>query len=387
MSLHLIPEAIEFLHNLNARSPRLTQQFHNTGRAAWRKLHEQPHGTPEWFANWQKLIPTGCGCRQGANDLLTLCPPRYDSPEDWFDWTIEYHNLVNAKLSKPAMPLGQARALWRGEPWLQPAIDHVVAITSLSPLPHHREVQQQCLQSWRDFGLRRVVSGNTADEIDLLKDQYDVEFAVVQPSVAFSRPTPRVFDLLQLGSGPMLLLNSDIEILGPQSRLLELVDDRQTAIGIRHNWDDTEDPVAASARMQTNAVAASAQDADEPSAAWRQRLPANSRRIDATLERWGYDVFLLYPEDLTTLPNLDLGIGQPMWDWWLPVHLDSAGVLLEYLADPFFYHRKHSLHWDNSGLAIGRSILADAYGMPADHPSWERWRFARPHSDRASFGV
>jgi hypothetical protein len=383
----LAPEQIAYFRRLGMTTPMSPIEIDEHGRAAWRALHSEPLGTPEWFARWQKLIPTGCGCRQGANNLLTLCPPRYDSPDAWFDWTVEYHNLVNAKLNKPAMPLGQARALWRGEPWIQPAIDHVVAITSLSPLPHHREVQQQCLQSWRDFGLRRVVSGNTADEIDSLKDQYDVEFAVVQPSVAFSRPTPRVFDLLQLGSGPMLLLNSDIEILGPQSRLLELVDDRQTAIGIRHNWDDTEDPVAASARMQTNAVAASAQDADEPSAAWRQRLPANSRRIDATLERWGYDVFLLYPEDLTTLPNLDFGIGQPMWDWWLPVHLDLAGVSLEYLADPFFYHRKHSLHWDNSAMAIGRSILADAYGMPADHPSWERWRFARPHSDRASFGV
>jgi hypothetical protein len=374
------PEVEQYLMKLFGLPNMGTRIYvEDQGRAAWRKLHSELLGTPEWFAKWQNWIPTGCGCRQGANDLLTLCPPRYDSPEDWFDWTVEYHNLVNAKLNKPAMPLGQARALWRDQPWIQPPIDHVVAITSLSPLPHHREVQQQCLQSWRDFGLRRVVSGNTADEIDSLKDQYDVEFAVVQPSVAFSRPTPRVFDLLQLGSGPMLLLNSDIEILGPQSRLLELVDDRQTAIGIRHNWDDKDDG------HRLAAIATGSYDrqvVDDPADA-----TANSRRIDATLERWGYDVFLLYPEDLTTLPNLDLGIGQPMWDWWLPVHLDLAGVSLEYLADPFFYHRKHSLHWDNSGLAIGRSILADAYGMPADHPSWEKWRFARPHSDRASFGV
>jgi hypothetical protein len=370
----LAPEQIAYFRRLGMTTPMSPIEIDAHGRAAWRALHSEPLGTPEWFARWQKLIPTGCGCRQSANNLLTLCPPRYDSLDAWFDWTVEYHNLVNAKLNKPAMPLGQARALWRGEPWIQPPIDHVVAITSLSPLPHHREVQQQCLQSWRDFGLRRVVSGNTADEIDSLRDQYDVEFAVVQPSVAFSRPTPRVFDLLQLGSGPMLLLNSDIEILGPQSRLLELVDDRQTAIGIRHNWDD-------------DAVAASAEDAVDHPQPTRPRLPANLRRIDATLERWGYDVFLLYPEDLTTLPNLDFGIGQPMWDWWLPVHLDLAGVSIETIAEPFLYHRKHSLHWDNSGLAIGRSILADAYGMPADHPSWERWRFARPHSDRASFGV
>jgi hypothetical protein len=159
-----------------------------------------------------------------------------------------------------------------------------------------------------------------------------------------------VCNLLQLGNGqPMLLLNSDIEILGQQSRLLELVDERQTAIGIRHNWE--------------------------------------THRVDSTLEKWGYDAFLLFPDDLATLPDLDFGIGQPMWDWWLPVHLDTIGVSIEYIAEPFFYHRKHPLQWDHSGLAIGRAIMADAYGMPADHPSWEKWRFARPHSDRASFAI
>lgn len=83
------------------------------GRAAWTALHSQQLGTPEWFAEWQQLIPTGCGCQQGANDLLARCPPRYDSPEDWFAWTVQYHNLVNVKLGKPTLTLDEARAIWR----------------------------------------------------------------------------------------------------------------------------------------------------------------------------------------------------------------------------------------------------------------------------------
>jgi hypothetical protein len=83
------------------------------GRAAWAALHSQHLGNPEWFAEWQKLIPTGCGCQQGANDLLAQCPPRYDSPEDWFAWTCQYHNLVNVKLGKPTLTLDEARAIWR----------------------------------------------------------------------------------------------------------------------------------------------------------------------------------------------------------------------------------------------------------------------------------
>jgi hypothetical protein len=109
----LAPEQIAYLRQLGMTTPMSPTEMVDQYRAAWRSLHSEPLGTPEWFAAWQKMIPTGCGCRQGANDLLTLCPPRYDSPEDWFAWTVEYHNMVNAKLIKPAMPLGQARALWR----------------------------------------------------------------------------------------------------------------------------------------------------------------------------------------------------------------------------------------------------------------------------------
>ncbi len=84
------------------------------GRAAWAALHSQHLGTPEWFeTKWKPLIPTGCGCQQGANDLLAQCPPRYDSPEDWFAWTCQYHNLVNVKLGKPTLTLNEARAIWR----------------------------------------------------------------------------------------------------------------------------------------------------------------------------------------------------------------------------------------------------------------------------------
>jgi len=343
MMLDLTPEAVQYLEQLGIPIHGTASAQSAAGRAAWRALHEQPLGDPAWFAQWQQRIPSGCGCHRKANDLLADYPPCYDSPEAWFAWTVEYHNAVNAKLSKPTMPIELARALWRDEPWIQPPIDSVVAVTSLSPLPHHREVQDRCLQSWRDFGLQ-IVAGNTREEITALRDAYpQVTFVAVSASRSFPRATPRVFDLIQAAAdGPMLVINSDIEILGPQSRLLDLVARRQTAIGIRHNWE--------------------------------------THRVDATIERWGYDAFLLYPEDVATLPDLDFAIGQPMWDWWIPVHLDSVGVSIEYLADPFLYHLAHAIHWDNASIAIGHGMLAAAYGLPADHSSLEQWRFARPHS-------
>ena len=114
------PEVQAFVESLfrgSQTARTVSDQSHErdaAGRAAWAALHSQHLGTPEWFeTKWKPLIPTGCGCQHGANDLLAQCPPRYDSPEDWFAWTCQYHNLVNVKLGKPTLTLDEARAIWR----------------------------------------------------------------------------------------------------------------------------------------------------------------------------------------------------------------------------------------------------------------------------------
>lgn len=84
------------------------------GRAAWSALHTQRNPTREWFeAEWKPLIPQGCGCAGSANELLDQNPPRFDSPEEFFAWSVEYHNAVNRKLGKPELPLADAIAIWR----------------------------------------------------------------------------------------------------------------------------------------------------------------------------------------------------------------------------------------------------------------------------------
>lgn len=84
------------------------------GRAAWVALHTERNPTREWFeAEWKPLIPQGCGCSGSANELLDQNPPRFDSPEDFFAWSVEYHNAVNRKLGKPEIGLDEALAIWR----------------------------------------------------------------------------------------------------------------------------------------------------------------------------------------------------------------------------------------------------------------------------------
>lgn len=321
------------------------------GKKSWSALHAKLTPDFEWFeSTWKETIPKGCGCVKDALAYIDNNPPVYDSPESWFEWTVRFHNAVNEKLKKPIIHIGQARAIWRDEPWIQPAIKNIVAVTSISPLPHHADVQRRCIQSWIDFGLD-VVSGNTEQEILQLQTLYDnVRFVQVNESVSFPKPTPRVHDLMRLCNDcAVLLINSDIEILGDQNILLDILRSGKAGIGIKHTWSD--------------------------------------HRSNAILERWGYDAFLLTQEQIKTFPDLDFAIGQPMWDWWIPAHLDSKNFEIEYIGQPYFYHAAHQIHWSHESLPIGRKILEEHYGLSAKHKNWERWRFGRPYSDRAAFGL
>lgn len=92
------------------------------GREAWKAIHTKTNPTREWFENeWKPLIPQGCGCSESANELLDQNPPRFDSPEEFFVWTVEYHNAVNQKLinqgdtTKKIVSLEEAKQIWNRE--------------------------------------------------------------------------------------------------------------------------------------------------------------------------------------------------------------------------------------------------------------------------------
>jgi hypothetical protein len=85
------------------------------GHAGWAKLHKwalaKPAPDPQWFAGFADGI--GCGaCRMDFLKLLNANPPRYGA--ECFDWSVEIHNAVNAKLGKPTVTVEQARRRWDG---------------------------------------------------------------------------------------------------------------------------------------------------------------------------------------------------------------------------------------------------------------------------------
>ena len=97
----------------NVSHVRITEAPKLNSRHAWARLHLQEIGDVNWLYRWSSLIPGTCSCRNDASEILKSLPPVYDSPETWFEWTIEFHNRVNAKLNKPTVSLDRAYMLWR----------------------------------------------------------------------------------------------------------------------------------------------------------------------------------------------------------------------------------------------------------------------------------
>jgi FAD-linked sulfhydryl oxidase len=87
------------------------------GRALWRCLHAFAYCFPveateseqrraeawlEWFAEAVDEASAGmCGCSRHWRDIVAKYPPNLRGGVEFFEWTVEVHNLVNERLGKP----------------------------------------------------------------------------------------------------------------------------------------------------------------------------------------------------------------------------------------------------------------------------------------------
>jgi hypothetical protein len=223
----------------------------------------------------------------------------------------------------------------------QPPIDNLMAVTSLSPKEKHQEVQLECLASWKLLGIEKIVNAYLEGELSDLAEKYpEMEWHCVAASQSYETSTPRIYDLMQLAKGwrgATLIINSDIALYGYQSRLVEAIKRRKPTAFIRHNWE---------------------------------AHPGRNER-----EKWGIDAFLLFPEHVASFPNLDFAIGQPMWDYWIPYHLSRCGIEMDWVGDPYLFHRTHPVHWKPESVSIGQGMLQSHYGTDV---AWEQWRKDQP---------
>lgn len=208
--------------------------------------------------------------------------------------------------------------------------DHCIAVTSLSLLPHHRNRQSVCLDSWRRFGLSVIVVNRT-EEIEELRSTYPQVGRWITNDTAsehYSRNLPRINHLADVATEinhTILLVNSDIEIYGDQRKIIEPLSDDKQIVGIRWNYDGQD-------------------------------------HQSAKREQWGLDAFSFTPEFARSLPQLALVIGRPVWDYWIPLHSRTVGQEMHFIGDRLFYHQSHKMHWRQADWIMGAKMVNDTYG-------------------------
>lgn len=235
---------------------------------------------------------------------------------------------------------------WKWSDWRdvqQAKINGLVAVTSLANMPHHHKKQPACLTSWRRHGLD-VVSVNSSEEIQALKPIYPQVTHWIECnelSDTYSKASQYINNLLNVAvelDTAILLLNSDIAIYGAQDIIKRHLAERQTTIGIRHNYETSVDK--------------------------------------ATIEPYGLDAVLTFPEVVREVAKAPYAIGRPFWDYWLPWSLMREGHQLEWIGEPLFFHEVHPLNWNQDDWIRGRNWFEDKYG---ERIHWAAWRESMPY--------
>lgn len=86
----------------------------------WFQLHRNRENTPQWLERWERTIPRYCKCEEGYRQIKERMPPRFETPDDFFAWTVDVHNEVNKKLDNerkryPQISMNEALRLWRSD--------------------------------------------------------------------------------------------------------------------------------------------------------------------------------------------------------------------------------------------------------------------------------
>ena len=99
----------------NLATGRVTPKITLEGSRFWAELHifalrHEGQDSTDWLADWAANIPfEGCPCEDHLYDFIEKNPPDWDN---FFSWTVDLHNAVNARVGKLTIDHGQAKELW-----------------------------------------------------------------------------------------------------------------------------------------------------------------------------------------------------------------------------------------------------------------------------------
>ena len=201
----------------------------------------------------------------------------------------------------------------------------LIALTSISPRHAIGEAQIKAVESWKTQGCR-VISLNTASEISLLKDRYDIEFVEVTITTKGLYKAPYILigsfidHARNNGFESIMLINSDIILRGSVSEYFS--------------------------KCKQGLV-------------FCNRTDFNRDFQDQKLYPNGFDVFFIHSDYYDLIPHTLFAMGQTWWDYWLPYRFIMSRVQLFLVKDPIFMHERHPVQYN-----------ADEWHRMTRHFSW-----------------
>ncbi len=189
----------------------------------------------------------------------------------------------------------------------------IVALTSLSPNLENKSHISSCLDSWRRAGLR-IVSFNHPSEIPELEKHFDIDFVGVEDTsiATFGRhfiPVNALLDWASRYNGPVLLINSDIEL-----------------------------------RMESWALKRARWIAED-GLCFFVRFNHDGNYAAAVREGHGIDAFLFHGRDAQLFGRSFMSLGKPYWDYWVPYAFASNGRPIHSVEFPVSFHLRHQNRW------------------------------------------
>jgi len=189
----------------------------------------------------------------------------------------------------------------------------MVLYTSLYHKHNNKDVQQACINSWVNAGLK-CYSVNAFKEIPML--HYNgIELI---PNNNFYHRNNKMYTKLdsifesamQKASDYFILANSDIEFVMDSEKLKELCDKTKDGLLCLNRWQYTDN------------------------------------KEDSIIDEKGFDTFIMHKEHLKHFIGSPFVLGLTHFDFWLPYRASKAGMKTYLCKDRLTLHKRHKLQYD-----------------------------------------
>lgn len=192
----------------------------------------------------------------------------------------------------------------------------MIAITSIAPKHFHNDIQQLCVNSWIEHGLK-VFSFNNPTEAEQLKKLYPkVTFIETHRTMQHRLKKPYVqvnaaLDWIKENNHEnILIINSDIMLNSAAEKLKQGFALTDKGIAFAHRIDYETEISQPKEKMM-----------------------------------WGLDIFFLNKKHVDIFPQTLYCFGQTHWDYWFPYTAKTAGLQVTEIDLPA-YHKLHPTQWD-----------------------------------------